>query len=92
MKKKLALISVFLTESDFYLLDEPFNGLDIEGAIICRQLIKSLNNKEKVILLSSHIMEHIKEVCSVVHYLEGGKIRKSYDSKKFQELSNDIEK
>jgi ABC-2 type transport system ATP-binding protein len=92
MKKKLSLIAVFLTESDIYLLDEPFNGLDLEGVMVCRQLIKSLDNSGKVILLSSHIMEHLKEVCSVVHFLEEGKIKNSYGFDEFPELWNDVEK
>ena len=92
MKKKLGLISVLLQNSDVYLLDEPFNGLDYEGAMVTRQLIKSLAGKEAVVLVSSHIMEHLKEVCSVIHFLESGCIRRSYDSGSFSDLCRDMEK
>jgi ABC-2 type transport system ATP-binding protein len=92
MKKKLGLISVLLQNSDIYLLDEPFTGLDYEGAMVTRQLIKSLAGNEIVVLVSSHIMEHVKEVCSVIHFLESGCINRSYESGSFSEIYSDMEK
>ncbi|MBN2603442.1 MAG: ABC transporter ATP-binding protein [Candidatus Thermoplasmatota archaeon] len=91
MKKKLGLISVFATDSDVYLLDEPFNGLDLKGAMVCRQLIKSLQSEGKVILLSSHVFEHLKEVCFVIHHLEGGQVKRSYDRTDFPALWEEID-
>lgn len=90
MKKKLGLISVFLTKDDVYLLDEPFNGLDFEGAMVCRKLIKNLDHSGTVVLLSSHMMEHLKEVCPVVHFLEEGTIKKSYNYEEFPKLWADL--
>ncbi|WP_462319031.1 ATP-binding cassette domain-containing protein, partial [Marinilabilia sp.] len=92
MKKKLGLISVLLQKSDIYLLDEPFTGLDYEGAMVCRQLIKSLAGNETVVLISSHIMEHLKEVCSVIHLLESGCINRSYEVDDFIDIGKDMEK
>lgn len=54
MKKKLALMALLLQNNDLYILDEPFNGLDLYGCIQLKKIIYSLKSQGKAILLSSH--------------------------------------
>ncbi|ASB49307.1 ATP-binding cassette domain-containing protein [Alkalitalea saponilacus] len=90
MKKKLGLISVYLVDSNLYLLDEPFNGLDLEGSIVCKQLIKAINKPDCTILVASHLLESLKGISSAIHHLKpGGSIAK-YRSKDFEQLERDL--
>lgn len=54
MKKKLALMALLLQENDLYILDEPFNGVDLYGCIQLKRIIRELKNKGKTVILSIH--------------------------------------
>ena len=58
MKKKLALMGILLQENDFFILDEPFNGVDIQSNIIITEIIRKVKGMNKIILISSHIFLH----------------------------------
>lgn len=84
MKKKLALTGILLQENDIFILDEPFNGVDIYSNIIIKELLKSLKEKGKIIVLSSHIFSTLQDTCDYLHYLKAGKIEKSVQKEKFK--------
>lgn len=54
MKKKLALMALLLQDNDLYILDEPFNGLDLYACIQLKKIIRSLKSRGKTLLVSSH--------------------------------------
>ena len=83
MKKKLALISMLMMDKPILILDEPFNGLDIETGRILRSIILRLQEKGKTIIVTSHILETLTNMCHHIHYLEKGQIRFSKNKDEF---------
>lgn len=88
MKKKLALIGVLLQNNEIFILDEPFNGVDIQSNLIIKELLNKLKEKGKIILLSSHIFSTLQDTCDHLHYLKAGKIKKSVENKNFHLIEN----
>lgn len=86
MKKKLALTAILLQENDFFVLDEPFNGVDIEGNMVLIELIQKLKNLEKTILISSHIFSTLAETCDEIYLLKDGEITEKVFKKEFQDF------
>ena len=77
MKKKLALTAILLQQNDYLILDEPFNGVDIQSNLIITAIIHQLKALGKTILISSHIFATLKETCAEIHLLKDGQfIRK----------------
>lgn len=72
MKKKLALIGVLLLDKPIIILDEPFNGLDYEGVHILYDIINELKLKQKVVLMSSHIIETLYRTCDNIAIIQDG--------------------
>lgn len=88
MKKKLALTGVLLQNNEIFILDEPFNGVDIQSNLIIKELLKKLKKKGKIVLLSSHIFSTLQDTCDHLHYLKAGKIKKSVEKKNFEIIEN----
>ena len=90
MKKKLALLGVIRQNKQIIILDEPFNGLDIESCHILKLILLRLKEAGKTIILSSHVMESLTNVCDYIHYLESGKVKFSRNKEQFHELEKDL--
>ena len=90
MKKKLALIGILKQNKPIVILDEPFNGLDIETCRIIRMILLRMKEQGKTILITSHILETLTNLCDFIHYLEGGKIKYSKDRYGFSEFERDV--
>lgn len=90
MKKKLALLAVLLQRNNILILDEPFNGVDIEGNIIISQTLKELKNREKTLLIASHIFSTLTENCDEVLWLKNGKFTR-FKKCDFDKLKNLVE-
>lgn len=80
MKKKLALIGAVQCDKPILLLDEPFNGLDLESHHLLLQLIKKLKGKEKTIIVTSHYLEMLGNLCDQIHFLDDGIFQTYYPS------------
>lgn len=61
MQKRLALMTVFLQKNIFFVLDEPFNGLDLEGCLLLKRIILDQQKKNKTFLISSHIISTLTD-------------------------------
>ncbi len=72
MKQRLALSAVLLGDPDVLVLDEPANGLDPEGIAEVREIIKAEAEKQKTIILASHILDEVEKVCTHVAVLKQG--------------------
>jgi ABC-2 type transport system ATP-binding protein len=83
MKKKVALMGILKKDKPIMILDEPFNGLDIETGRIIRTVLLKLKEKEKTILVTSHILETLTNMCDFIHFLEDGKIKCSIGKDEF---------
>lgn len=66
MKQKLAIAQAIMEDQDILLLDEPFNGLDVDSVENIRDLLKSLNKQGKTIILTSHNNDDIDILCDHV--------------------------
>src|SRR5262249_56961063 len=65
---------VRLTEPQVLLLDEPASGLDPRARIEMRGLLKELRNMGKTILVSSHILPELADICNKIGIIERGKL------------------
>lgn len=90
MKKKLALTAILFQENDYFILDEPFNGVDIQSNIILSEVIKELKKLNKTILISSHIFSTLSEVCDEIHHLKKNEPLQTIPREKFDELEAEM--
>lgn len=75
MKQRLGIALAMLSEPELMVLDEPLNGLDIEGIIHIRELISALSEQKKTaFLISSHIAAELEKVCNRVAVLHEGRL------------------
>jgi ABC-2 type transport system ATP-binding protein len=74
MKQRLSLARVLLHDPAVLLLDEPASGLDPRARIEMRELLKALQEMGKTIIISSHILHELAQLCSQIGILEAGKI------------------
>lgn len=75
MKQRLAVAIALLPKPELLILDEPTNGLDPNGIIELRELIKTLNREEGMtILVSSHILAEVEKMVSHVGIIAGGRL------------------
>ncbi|MEF3307079.1 ABC transporter ATP-binding protein [Paenibacillus sp. GYB003] len=73
MKQRLALAAVLLNDPELVILDEPANGLDIEGTVMLRELIGRLAaERGTTFLVSSHMLDEMERMCSRVGFMYGG--------------------
>ena len=72
MKQRLAIASAMLNEPEVLILDEPTNGLDPEGIIQIREIIKKIASTGTTIILASHLLDEVEKVCSHVIILKKG--------------------
>ena len=90
MKKKLALISILKQDKPVYILDEPYNGLDLETNQILEIIITTLQQKNKTILISSHILEPLLTTCDKIYLLEDGIFKKTYEKDNFKNIDEEL--
>ncbi len=74
MKQRLSIARVLLHDPKLLLLDEPASGLDPRARIEMRELLKELHRMGKTILISSHILPELADLCSSIGILERGKL------------------
>ncbi|MCB9595208.1 MAG: ABC transporter ATP-binding protein [Sandaracinaceae bacterium] len=74
MKQRLAIARTLLHDPKVLVLDEPANGLDPRARIEMRDLIEELQRLGKTILLSSHILTELSDMCTSVAILEKGRL------------------
>lgn len=74
MKQRLGIARVLLHDPKLLLLDEPASGLDPRARIEMRELLKELKSMGKTILISSHILSELEQLCSCIGILEAGKL------------------
>lgn len=77
MKQKLALAAAILPEPELVILDEPTNGLDIEGTVMFRKLVKRMaEEKGTSFLISSHMIHELEQLCNRVGIIVEGELVK----------------
>jgi ABC-2 type transport system ATP-binding protein len=90
MKKKLAITAILLQENSYFILDEPFNGLDIQSNIILTEIILKLKELDKIVLISSHIFSTLSDTCDEIHLLRKGLPIQSVPKSEFKNLEQEM--
>jgi len=74
MQQKIQLITAVLHNPDVLIMDEPFSGLDPVNQIFIRDLILQYKEEKKIILLSTHQMTDVEQLCDYICLINQGKI------------------
>lgn len=74
MKQRLGVAAALLKEPDVVVLDEPTNGLDPGGIREMRALIRRLGNSGRTVILSSHMLGEVQQVCDRVGVIASGRV------------------
>ncbi|MCA6495187.1 MAG: ATP-binding cassette domain-containing protein [Chitinophagaceae bacterium] len=76
MKQRLAIAIALLNDPQLLMLDEPVNGLDPNGMVEMRELMKELNREKGItIFISSHLLHEVEKMCTHIGIIHKGKIR-----------------
>ena len=74
MKQRLGVAAALLKDPELLILDEPTNGLDPQGMADMRNLIRQLGHGERTVLLSSHLMGEIEQICDRIGVIQNGRL------------------
>ena len=74
MIQRLGVAQALINDPDLLVLDEPSEGLDLIGRQMIHQMAEDLRKQGKTILLVSHVLTEVKELCDAVAVIVGGKI------------------
>lgn len=74
MRQRLGLAQALMEDPQVLILDEPMNGLDRQGVGDVRELLLSLKNKGRLILLASHNAEDVHVLCDEIYEMEQGEV------------------
>jgi len=73
MKQRVVIAQALLPNPDIIILDEPTSGLDPRGMVEVRDILKSLKKKDNSLLISTHILSEVSELCDSVTMIRDGK-------------------
>jgi len=79
MKQRINIAAALLSDPDVFLLDEPTTGLDPRGMAEVRDIVKSLKTRNRLIFMSSHLLNEVQDICDEVAMIDHGKLL-VYDS------------
>ncbi|MGG1518990.1 ATP-binding cassette domain-containing protein [Paenibacillus oryzisoli] len=74
MKQRLGIAAAILSKPKLLILDEPLNGLDVEGMLDMRKLIKQLSAEGTTFFISSHLIHDVELTCTRIGIIYGGKL------------------
>jgi ABC-2 type transport system ATP-binding protein len=90
MKQRLGIAIALVNNPDFLILDEPINGLDPQGIIDIRDLIKKLQASGKTILICSHILSELALVINKIGIINRGVLISQHSTEEIDKLLNRI--
>lgn len=74
MKQKVLIIAALLHDPDVLIFDEPDSGLDVTAQLVLRHLVRTLAERGKAVLYSSHVLEVVEKLCTRVIVLHRGRV------------------
>jgi ABC-2 type transport system ATP-binding protein len=74
MRQRLGIARCLLTDPALLILDEPVNGLDPAGIRQMRQLIRSLVDEGRTVVISSHLLDEVEKTCDLAAIVDSGRI------------------
>lgn len=90
MKQRLCLARSLIHNPEVLILDEPASGLDPRARVEFREIIKELKDMGKTVLISSHILHELSEVCTSIGIINGGKMIATGTVSEIQEKMNQL--
>ncbi len=72
MAQKVQLLSAIAHDPEFYILDEPFSGLDPVNQQVLEGIVSEIAAKGRTIIFSTHVMEHAERLCDRIILMSGG--------------------
>ncbi|MDR0782291.1 MAG: ABC transporter ATP-binding protein [Propionibacteriaceae bacterium] len=89
-RQKVALIAAFSTEAEVYILDEPTAGLDPLMEMVFRDCVRKVAAQGKTVLLSSHILSEVEQLCDRLSIIRQGKIVDTGSLREMQHLTRNF--
>ena len=74
MKQRLGVAAALLKDPALLILDEPTNGLDPQGIVEFRNMIKELGQGERTVVLSSHLLSEVEQICTRIGVIRRGEL------------------
>lgn len=74
MKQRLAIGRTMVTTPKFFIMDEPYLGLDVEAQFFLSAYIKRLREQGCTILISAHDLGHLEKICDGIYFIKKGEI------------------
>src|SRR3989454_8210868 len=74
MKQRVNIAAALLSDPEVVLLDEPTTGLDPRGMAEVRDIVKSLKKRNRLIFMSSHLLNEVQDICDEVAMIDHGKL------------------
>ncbi|MDH7598418.1 MAG: ABC transporter ATP-binding protein [Sedimentisphaerales bacterium] len=91
MARRIGLAQALINDPDLLILDEPTSGLDPIGTKQIKDLIRTLASRRKTIILCSHLLADVEDVCDRIAILYGGRIRAEGPVKELLQRSDRIQ-
>jgi ABC-2 type transport system ATP-binding protein len=74
MKQRINIAAALLSEPEVIMLDEPTTGLDPRGQAEVRDIVKDLKKKNRLVFMSSHLLNEVQDICDEVAMIDHGKL------------------
>lgn len=91
MLQRIGIAQALLTEPRFLILDEPMSGLDPDGRILIKDILKNLKKTNMTVLMSSHLLEDLEEMCEELIILHKGETLFTGRLEEFKNNYNSLE-
>jgi ABC-2 type transport system ATP-binding protein len=91
MLQRIGIAQALITHPEFLILDEPMSGLDPDGRILIKQILKGLKEKNLTVLMSSHLLEDVEELCDQLIIVHSGAVVYQGETAEFSKNFKNLE-
>jgi len=91
MARRIGLAQALINDPDLVILDEPTSGLDPLGTRQVKDIVRALAERGKTVLLSSHLLADVEDVCDRITILYGGKVQASGPIRDLLQVANHLQ-
>ena len=91
MARRIGLAQALINDPDLVILDEPTSGLDPLGTRQVKDIVQALADRGKTVLLSSHLLADVEDVCDRITILYGGKVQASGPIRELLQVTNHLQ-